>query len=172
MWNLGEAIPGVYMIIIINIDNSLWMNNTFDMFINFYENPIITLNWTSCIYHWANFIKLKRNFEILKKLFWESVNSFGNIICDTLSSRTSISLFTTSSKVIDFPGVLVYYTHHVTPRKVWIVNKQRKTLGIYMKILKVELTVNAPEINFNSYIKKHRKKCTTFSFNLSAIENT
>ena len=128
LWNIGEALAGVNMIIIINTlywHFFLWMNNTFDMFINFYENPIITLNWTSSIYHWANFIKLKRNFEILKKLFWESVNSFGNIICDTLSSRTSISLYTTSSKVIDFPGVLVYYTHHVTPRKVWIVNKQK-----------------------------------------------
>jgi hypothetical protein len=40
-----------------------------------------------------------------------------------------------------------------------------------MKILKVELTVNAPEINL-IHIKIHRKKCTTFSFNLSAIENT
>jgi len=30
------------------------------------------------------------------------------------------------------PGVLVYYTNHATLRKVWIVNKQRKTSGIYM----------------------------------------
>jgi hypothetical protein len=30
------------------------------------------------------------------------------------------------------PGTLVYCTNHVTPRKVWIVNKQRKTSGIYM----------------------------------------
>jgi hypothetical protein len=30
------------------------------------------------------------------------------------------------------PGVHVYYANHVTLRKVWIVNKQRKTLGIYI----------------------------------------
>jgi hypothetical protein len=35
-------------------------------------------------------------------LFWEYVNSFSNFIYDTLSSRASISLCTTSSKVIDF----------------------------------------------------------------------
>jgi hypothetical protein len=38
----------------------------------------------------------------------------------------------------------VYYTNRVMLRKVWIVNKQRKTSGIYMWILKVELTINAP----------------------------
>ena len=27
------------------------------------------------------------------------------------------------------PGVLVYYTNHVTLRKIWIVNKQRKKSG-------------------------------------------
>jgi len=31
------------------------------------------------------------------------------------------------------PGVLVYYTNHVTLRKVWIVNKQRKTSGFICK---------------------------------------
>jgi hypothetical protein len=67
------------------------MNNTFDMFINFYENPIITLKWKSSIYHWGralmiNFTKLKRNFETLMHLFWESINSFSNFIYDTLSS--------------------------------------------------------------------------------------
>jgi hypothetical protein len=51
--NIGEALPGVNMIIIINIDNFLWMNNTFDMFINLYENPIITLKWTSSICYWG-----------------------------------------------------------------------------------------------------------------------
>jgi len=30
------------------------------------------------------------------------------------------------------PGVHVYYTNHVTLRKVWIVNNQRKTSGIYI----------------------------------------
>jgi hypothetical protein len=30
------------------------------------------------------------------------------------------------------PDVLVYYTNRVMLRKVWIVNKQRKTSGIYM----------------------------------------
>ena len=30
------------------------------------------------------------------------------------------------------PGILVYYTNHVTLRKVWIVNKQTKTSGMYM----------------------------------------
>jgi hypothetical protein len=42
------------------------------------------------------------------------------------------------------PDILVYYTNHVTLRKVWIVNKQRKPSGIYVFILQVELTVNAP----------------------------
>jgi len=38
------------------------MNNTFDMFINFYENPIITLKWTSSIYH--------DKFYQAQKKFW------------------------------------------------------------------------------------------------------
>ena len=48
------------------------------------------------------FIKLKRNLETLINLFCESVNSFSNFIHDTLSSRASISLCNTSSKVIEF----------------------------------------------------------------------
>ena len=55
----------------------------------------------------------------------------------------------------------------VTLRKVWIVNKQKK----HMKILKVKLTVNAPEINFNEY-QNTQKKFTIFSFNLSKIPKT
>ena len=31
------------------------------------------------------------------------------------------------------PGVLVYYTNHDTLRKVWIVNKQRKTSEFIFK---------------------------------------
>ena len=69
------------------------------------------------------------------------------------------------------PGILVYYTNHVTLRKVWIVNKQRKTSGIYVYILQVELTVNVPEIDFNEY-QIHRIFFTTFSFNLSKIPKT
>jgi hypothetical protein len=35
-------------------------------------------------------------------------------------------------KLLISPGIHVYYTNHVTLRKVWIVNKQRKTSGNYM----------------------------------------
>ena len=66
LWNIGDAIPGVYKIISINIDNFLWLNNTFEMFINFYENPIITLKWTSSIYHWGPHDK----FSQAQKKFW------------------------------------------------------------------------------------------------------
>ena len=63
---MGEALPGVNMIIIINIDNFLWMNNTFDMFINLYENPIITLKWTSSICYYGPHDK----FYQAQKKFW------------------------------------------------------------------------------------------------------
>ena len=78
-----------------------------------------------------------------------------SLLPHVLSGRSQVSLFIASvvsplhyqlepqylcvlrhQKIL--PGVLVYYTNHVTLRKVWIV-KQRKTLGIYMQILKVLL---------------------------------
>jgi hypothetical protein len=40
--------------------------------------------------------------ETFMNLFWVSINFFSNFIYDTLSSRASISMCTTSSKVVDF----------------------------------------------------------------------
>ena len=70
------------------------------------------------------------------------------------------------------PGILVYYTNHVTLRKVGIVNKQRKPSGIYVFILQVELTVNAPVRQTLMNIKYTEFFSTTFSFNLSKIPKT
>jgi hypothetical protein len=46
--------------------------------------------------------------------------------------------------------------------------KTAEITGYTVLILKVELTVNAPEINLNEY-QNTKKKITTFSFNLSKI---
>ena len=49
--------------------------------------------------------------------------------------------------------------------------KTAEITGYTVLILKVELTVNAPEINLNEY-QNTKKKITTFSFNLSKIPKT
>ena len=109
----------------------LWMNNTFDMFINFYENPIITLKWASSIYH---FIKLKRNFETLMNLFLESVNSFSTVILSMIHYHLELHYLYVLHFIISywFLQAFMCTTQIMWLRKVWIVNKQRKTSGIYM----------------------------------------
>jgi hypothetical protein len=68
-------------------------------------------------------------------LFLESVNSFGNFIYDTLSSRASLSLCTTlHHKLSISPGVHVYYTNHVTQKSMDCKQAKKNIGDLYVNI--------------------------------------
>ena len=76
----------------------------------------------------TNFIKLKRNFETL-------MNSFSNIIYDTLSSRASLSLCTTSSTVIDFSWRSCVLRKSCDTQKSMDCKQAKKNIGdLYVNI--------------------------------------